>query len=167
MGEDGQDVPLGEEGELCMSGPGVMSGYWNLDEQTANAFFEDAEGRAWYRTGDIVVDDGAGEYLFRGRRDRMVKRRGYRVELGEIETSLYENPTLRQAAVIGLEGTDGVTIRAFISTVDGSRPSMIKLKRFCSERLPLYMIPDQFSILDSLPTTSTDKIDYQALRELC
>ena len=69
-------------------------------------------------------------------------------------------------AVIAEQSTEGIIITAFLSTVDGSRPSMLKLKRFCSERLPLYMIPDQFAVFDALPTTSTDKIDYQSLRGL-
>src|SRR5690606_32698350 len=81
---DGAAVAQGEEGELVVAGGSVMLGYWNMTERNTEAFLE-MDGRHWYRTGDIVREDQNGEYVFVGRRDRMVKRRGYRVELGEIE----------------------------------------------------------------------------------
>ena len=97
----------------------------------------------------------------------MVKRRGYRVELGEIEAGLYRHPMVKEAAVIALPDEEaGVKIKAFLSCRDAKRPSLIALKRHCAENLPLYMIPDLFSWQDALPKTSTDKIDYQRLKEL-
>jgi acyl-CoA synthetase (AMP-forming)/AMP-acid ligase II len=97
----------------------------------------------------------------------MVKRRGYRVELGEIEAGLYRHPAIREAAVIALPSEEsGVRIKAFLSCRAGTRPSLIELKRFCAEHLPLYMIPDLFSLRDALPKTSTDKVDYQRLKEM-
>jgi acyl-CoA synthetase (AMP-forming)/AMP-acid ligase II len=144
-----------------------MQGYWSLPEQTARGFFTDADGSKWYRTGDIVIEEPAGNYIYRGRRDRMVKRRGYRVELGEIEAGLYQHAAVKEAAVLALPDEEsGVRIIAFLSTKEGQRMSLIEMKRFCSERLPLYMIPDKFSWHDALPKTSTDKIDYQRLKEM-
>jgi acyl-CoA synthetase (AMP-forming)/AMP-acid ligase II len=162
---DGWDVPAGDEGELCIAGPGVTSGYWNLPTLSAQAFITGDSGCRWYRTGDMVVEDAAGDFVFRGRRDRMVKKRGYRVELGEIETCLYHHPEVRQAAVIAIDRDDGVRIKALVCTEDGKRLSQIALKSFCAQRLPLYMVPDLFEFLPSLPTTSTDKIDYQQLKQ--
>jgi amino acid adenylation domain-containing protein len=163
----GADVARGEEGELCVAGPGVMQGYWNLPEQTARAFLADAAGERWYRTGDVVVEAPDGAYTFLGRRDRMVKRRGYRVELGEIEACLYRLEQVAEAAVIALPDEEsGVRIKAFLACRDGARPSLVALKRFCAEQLPLYMVPDQFSFQPALPKTSTDKVDYQRLKEL-
>jgi amino acid adenylation domain-containing protein len=165
--ESGGTVARGAEGELCISGRGVMHGYWALPEQTARGFFVDADGVRWYRTGDIVVEGEDGDYIYLGRRDRMVKRRGYRVELGEIESGLYRHPLVKEAAVIALADEEaGVRIRAFLSSHEAKRPSTMELKRFCSENLPLYMIPDQFTWCDALPKTSTDKIDYQTLKGL-
>ena len=165
--QGGRDVIAGEEGELCVTGAGVMQGYWSLPERNATAFLVDDAGRKWYRTGDIVVQDEHGDYRFRGRRDRMVKRRGYRIELGEIEAVLYGHPEVKEAAVVALEDNgDGVRIKAFLSCRTAHRPSLIELKRFCSEHLPLYMIPDAFAVEDRLPKTSTDKTDYQRLKEL-
>jgi len=162
----GRDLPRGEEGELCVAGPGVMRGYWNLPDQTGRSFLLDPSGDHWYRTGDLVVEAPDGNFLFRGRRDRMVKRRGYRVELGEIEAGMYRHPAIREVAVVALPDEEaGVRIKASLSFREGKRPSHIELKRFCAENLPLYMVPDLFSFHESLPKTSTDKIDYQRLRE--
>ena len=162
---DGRIVSPGEEGELLVTGPGVMVGYWNFPEQTARAFWYSDTGERWYRTGDLVVESADGSYVFRGRRDRMVKRRGYRVELGEIEAGLSGHPAAREVAVVAATATDGgVTIKAFMSLRSAEAPSIIELKQFCMDRLPRYMTPDTFAFLDALPRTSTDKIDYQALK---
>jgi amino acid adenylation domain-containing protein len=165
--EAGEDVSAGDRGELCVSGPGVMQGYWNLPEQTEKAFLRDRSGRHWYKTGDIAVEEAAENYIFIGRKDRMVKRRGFRVELGEIESALYGHPAIREAAAIATSDEEaGVRIKAFLGCREGKRPSIIELKRFCVEHLPAYMIPDVFSLHDSLPKTSTAKIDYQRLKEM-
>jgi amino acid adenylation domain-containing protein len=165
LNEGGAEVPHGAEGELCIAGPSVMQGYWNLAENTAKAFLPGRDTR-WYRTGDIVVELPDGNYKFLGRRDRMIKKRGYRIELGEIEVALYRHPAIKEAAVLAFPDIDGVPVKAFISTRDGSKLSIVELKKFCSENLPLYMVPDLFCCLESLPKTSTDKIDYQKLKSM-
>ena len=138
-----------------------------MPEQTARAFLNDGDGGRWYKTGDIVVQADDGNHVYLGRRDRMVKRRGYRVELGEIEAGLYRHPAVKEVAVVAApDETLGVKITAFLSCRDEKRPSLIEMKRFCSEHLPLYMIPDVFTWQESLPRTSTDKTDYQRLKEL-
>jgi acyl-coenzyme A synthetase/AMP-(fatty) acid ligase len=145
-----------------------MLGYWNLPERTARAFLIDGSGSRWYKTGDIVVQEADGTYIYIGRRDRMVKKRGYRVELGEIEAGLYRHPAVKEAAVVALTDVDnGVRVKAFVSCKEPeSRPSVIELKRFCAENLPSYMIPDLFAFREALPKNSTDKIDYRRLAEL-
>jgi amino acid adenylation domain-containing protein len=165
VNEGGTEVAKGAEGELCIAGPSVLEGYWNLPENTAKAFLPGRDTR-WYRTGDIVVELPDGNYKFLGRRDRMIKKRGYRIELGEIEVALYRHPAIKEAAVLAFPDDDGVPIKAFTSTRNGSKLSIIELKRFCSENLPLYMVPDFFCSLESLPKTSTDKIDYQKLKSM-
>jgi acyl-coenzyme A synthetase/AMP-(fatty) acid ligase len=165
--EQGRDVGVGQEGELIAAGPGVMQGYWNLPERTSNAFLVDSSGQRWYKTGDVVIQDKDGNYIYVSRRDRMVKKRGYRVELGEIEAGLYKHPEVKEAAVIATSNDEnGVQIKAFLSFKGGQNPSRIELKRFCAENLLAYMIPDYFSFLESLPKTSTDKIDYQKLKTI-
>ena len=163
--ESGSEVSPGTSGELCIAGASVLQGYWQLPENTSAAFLTQRAGK-WYRTGDIVAELPDGNYKFLGRRDRMIKKRGYRIELGEIEAALYRHPAIREAAVVALPDDNGVPITAFISTRDGARLSTIALKTFCSENLPLYMVPDFFQSLESLPKTSTDKIDYQSLKNM-
>jgi len=161
----GAEVSRGTEGELCIAGPSVLSGYWDLPENTAKAFLPRRDHR-WYRTGDIVVEFPDGNYKFLGRRDRMIKKRGYRIELGEIEAALYRHLAIKEAAVLAFPDDNGVPIKAFVSTRNGSKLSIVELKKFCSETLPLYMVPDLFCCLESLPKTSTDKIDYQKLKRM-
>lgn len=161
----GDKVPIGEEGELCASGLGMMTGYWNLPDRTEQAFLKDLSGEMWYKTGDIVIEEADGNYVYISRRDRMVKKRGYRIELGEIEAGLYCHPGVKEAAVIALQNDEGVRIQAFVSHHGDNHPSIIKLKQFCVQNLPVYMVPDLFVFLDTLPKTSTDKIDYQKLKE--
>lgn len=167
LDEQAQPVAPGAEGELCVAGPGVMQGYWSLPELSAKAFHLHACGQRWYRTGDIVTQADDGDFIYRGRRDRMVKRRGFRIELGEIEAGLYRHPAIKEAAAIALADDDAaVSIVAFVSWYGPKRPSLIEIKRFCAENLPLSMVPDRFSWHEDLPKTSTDKIDYQRLKDL-
>ena len=144
-----------------------MQCYWNLPERTADAFFEDGSRKRWYKTGDIVWEDADGNYTYVARKDRMVKKRGYRVELGEIETCLYRHPAVKEAAVVARpDEENGLLINAFLSYHQGNRPSIIGLKGFCTANLPSYMVPDRFFFQESLPKTSTDKIDYQKLQTI-
>jgi amino acid adenylation domain-containing protein len=164
---DGRPVPPGGEGELCIRGPSVMQGYWNRPDWTQPAFLPWSSGAPWYRTGDLVVEETGGEFRFLGRKDRMVKKRGYRIELGEIEACLYRHPDVREAAVVALPDEEsGLRILAHLATREEKRLSGIAMKQFCSEHVPVYMIPDAFRFHAGLPKTSTDKIDYQTLKSL-
>ncbi len=163
--EDGHRVTRGNPGELVVSGANVMAGYWNLPEQNQNAFLVDADGRRWYRTGDIVTETPEGHYRYLSRRDRMVKRRGYRVELGEIEVGLLRHPAIREAAAVAIPDPEsGMRIGAFVSCHQGTALTIIALKKLSSQILPPYMIPDSFTVLDALPRTSTNKVDFQLLK---
>ena len=161
---DGHEVAPGGEGLLWIAGASVFGGYWNRPVENAKAFIERADKR-WYNTGDVVRWEEGEGFIYVGRRDRMVKRRGYRIELGEIERGLYRHPHVREAAVVSMPDADaGVKIVAFLSTAPETRaPTIIELKQFCARELPAYMSPDRFTVLERLPRTSTDKVDYQAL----
>jgi amino acid adenylation domain-containing protein len=164
--ENGSDVLPGTLGELVIAGPGVMRGYFGRPELTAQAFLTDRAGTRWYRTGDLVRDDGSGCYQYHGRRDRMVKKRGYRIELGEIESALYRHDGVDRAGVIAKAEDAGISIAAFVALKPNHKKSIIALKRHCTHHLPPYMIPDSITFLDDLPETSTDKVDYQRLKNL-
>jgi amino acid adenylation domain-containing protein len=162
--EDGSAVETGKEGELCIHGPAVTQGYWNLPEQSRKGFI-DVAGRTFYRTGDITKEDSDGNLRYLGRKDRMIKKRGFRVELGEIEVCLYRHPDIWEAAVVALtDDALGMRVHAHVVSKEGRRLSLIEMKTFCSDHIPVYMIPDRFSFHPSLPKTSTDKVDYQTLK---
>jgi amino acid adenylation domain-containing protein len=164
--ESGRALPVGDEGELMIAGAGVMRGYFGRQDLDAQAFVLDPDGTRWYRTGDRVVLDASGVFTYRGRRDRMVKKRGYRIELGEIESALDRHEDVERAAVVARSDESGVAISAFVAMKPRRKASIIAMKRHCSEFLPHYMIPDRITFLPSLPTTSTDKVDYQGLVRL-
>src|SRR3546814_5659664 len=114
----------------------------------------------------IVREEEPGLFIFLGRRDRMIKRRGVRVELGEIEAALNNHPDVVEAAVMAFSDPDGqVSVEAFLSWGSAEAASILQLKRYCNGALPAYMVPDRFKILSALPKTSTDKVDYQRLKD--
>jgi amino acid adenylation domain-containing protein len=162
--EGSQTVVAGEIGELLVAGDSVMKGYWPGADRPADPFVTDPSGERWYRTGDFVREDADGNYVFLGRRDRMVKRHGYRVELDEIEACLHRHPEIKEAAVVATDKpAAGTQITAFIACPDGAI-SIIELKAFCTKNLPSYMVPDFFRFRAVLPKTSTSKIDYPSLK---
>lgn len=154
----------GEEGELYVRGPGVMHGYWGQPEKTRQVLvrnpFQAAYDEPAYRTGDLVTLDDEGHYVFLGRRDGMVKTRGYRVELGEVETALYEHPAIREAVVLPVpDELLGARLRAVICG-DGARGlTREAVLDHCRRRLPGYMVPDTVEFREALPRTSTGKVD--------
>ena len=141
----------GEEGELVVAGPTVMAGYWGRPPQSGP-----------YRTGDLVRvrDDGGFDYV--GRRDHMVKIRGHRVELGEIEAALTQHEAVDQAAVVVLGSGTTARLAAFVVPA-GREPGLLELKRHCAERLPRYMIVDSVAVLPELPRTANGKTDRRQL----
>ena len=95
----------------------------------------------------------------------MVKRRGYRVELGEIESGLVRHPDIREAAVVAVPDAEaGVKVVAFVSARGEASLTIIRLKSIAAQQLPPYMIPDAFRVVPALPRTSTEKVDLQALK---
>ena len=166
LDDDGQEVGEGVEGTLWARGGNLMQGYWNDRERTATSLQPDPRGRLGlaYCTGDRVKLLASGDYQFLGRRDHMIKTRGYRVELGEIESALTAHPDVLEAVVVPLPDPQlGNRLVASIVPRTGRQPSPGELRGFCTERLPLYMVPEQLEVLITFPRTSTGKADRQAL----
>lgn len=151
--DDGSRVGPGEEGELMVSGPTVLLGYWGLPPH----------GDRPYATGDLVRLHEDGDYSYIGRRDHMVKVRGHRIELGDIEAALAQYPGMREVAVV-VSGS-GVEARLIAYAVNTAAvtPALLDIKRHCAERLPRYMIIDEAHFLQSLPRTRNGKIDRLTL----
>jgi amino acid adenylation domain-containing protein len=167
---DGREVPRGGEGELWVAGDSVLRGYWNDPERTTRALVPDprdagSEAR-FYRTGDVVREAEDGSLTFLGRRDAMVKVRGYRVELGDIEAALFDHPSVADAAAFTVPGDDGqLRLVAAVVRRAGTALEEIALQRHCVERIPRYMVPESITWLDALPRTSTGKVDRLSLAE--
>lgn len=169
---DGCRVSAPEEvGELYVRGPALMRGYWGQPDKTSqvlvrNPFQEDYAETA-YRTGDLVTLDADGNYVFLGRRDGMVKTRGYRVELGEVEAALYEHPAIREAVVLPLpDELLGSRLRAVISATGSAGLTRLEVLEHCRRRLPAYMVPDVVEFCEALPRTSTGKVDRARVANL-
>lgn len=151
--DDGSPAGPGEEGELVVDGPTVMLGYWGGPRQDGQP----------YRTGDRVVLLDSGDYQYLGRRDGMIKVRGYRVEVGEIEATLQAHPDVADVAVV-LEGAGmDAKITAYVVTAGASAPGLLELKRHCSTALPRHMIIDAVRHVAELPRTGNGKLDRRAM----
>jgi amino acid adenylation domain-containing protein len=161
-------VPIGVQGELYIGGANLARGYLNRPALTAERFiphpFSDAPGARLYKTGDLAryLPDGNIEFL--GRSDYQVKIRGYRVELGEVEAALGQHPAIRQAVVSIQEDLQGhKRIVAYVILSKEIAFSLHTVRSFLCTKLPDYMVPAAFIVLDALPLTPNGKLDRQAL----
>ncbi|HSF42722.1 MAG TPA: non-ribosomal peptide synthase/polyketide synthase [Thermoanaerobaculia bacterium] len=161
-----QPVPAGVPGELYLGGAGLARGYLGRPEATAERFvpdpFEDGGyGERLYRTGDLVRWRSDGELEFLGRLDHQVKVRGFRIELGEIEAVLSARPGVHEAAVLVHDGAPAGP--RLVAYVEGEAAAG-ELRRALEERLPSYIVPSAFVVLESFPRTPNGKVDRRALR---
>ncbi len=165
MDPDLKQVPAGEEGEICASGPQVARGYRNLPELTAGKFvFQADTGKRLYRTGDRgrVLPDG--QIAFLGRMDDQIKIRGFRIEPDEIVAQLNSHPGIRNSAVVARGDDAGEkTLVAYVVLAAGAELTTGELREYLQARVPDYMIPSAFVSVPSLPVTATGKCDKQAL----
>ncbi|HSK80240.1 MAG TPA: non-ribosomal peptide synthase/polyketide synthase [Thermoanaerobaculia bacterium] len=164
---DGSPVPAGVPGELWVGGVGAARGYLNRPDLTAERFrpdpFAEEPGARSYSTGDLVRWLPDGELDFLGRNDFQVKIRGFRIELEEIQAVLAAHPAVQDAVVLALgEGRDRRLV-AYVVPRPGAAPAREELRAHLSERLPDYMVPAAWVLLDALPLTPSDKVDRQAL----
>lgn len=160
----------GEEGLLYARGSTVMQGYYGREEASRGSFIPNplATGREekLYCTGDWVTFDEEGNYLFIGRRDHMIKTRGYRVELGEIEAVMVSHPEVDEAVAFPIpDEAIGNTIWAAVTLTDGSSLEANALKRHCATKLPAYMIPEKIRFEAALPRTANGKIDRRRIQD--
>jgi amino acid adenylation domain-containing protein len=163
-----QPLPVGVPGELHIGGAGLARGYLNRPEVTAERFIRDhlgAEPAArLYKTGDLARYRSDGTIEFLGRLDHQVKVRGFRVELGEIETVLKEHPRVREAIVVAREDRpDDTRLVAYLLASERSSPSINELRSFLADKLPEYMVPSAFVALEAFPLTPNGKVDRRAL----
>ncbi|HYP30269.1 MAG TPA: benzoate-CoA ligase family protein [Burkholderiaceae bacterium] len=161
-GEDGRPVPDGEPGDLFIQGPSSAMMYWGNREKTRETF----QG-GWTRSGDKYIHNADGTYTYAGRSDDMLKVSGIWVSPFEVEATLVQHPAVLEAAVIGVDGDDGlVKTKAFVVLKNGGSATETDLKAFVKTKLAPYKYPRVIEFVAELPKTATGKIQRFRLREL-
>jgi acyl carrier protein len=163
----GNPVPVGVQGELHIGGAGVVRGYWQRPELTAEKFIPDPfqnNGGRLYKTGDLARYRPDGNIEFLGRIDHQVKIRGFRIELGEIEARLMANPGVDDAVVLAREDQPGnKRLVAYVTRRDNAALTEDALRDALQADLPDYMLPSAYVFLDVLPLTANGKVNRKAL----
>jgi len=160
VGDDGQDLPPGEIGEIVTSGPMVVPGYWNKPEETAHAL----PGGALH-TGDVGYMDEAGWFYLVDRKKDQINAGGYKVWPREVEDVLYQHEAVREAAVVGIpDEYRGETVKAYVSLRPGQQVTAEELIAFCRQQMAAYKYPRQIEFLDELPKTVSGKLLRRELR---
>ncbi|MBF6327048.1 non-ribosomal peptide synthetase [Nocardia transvalensis] len=153
-------------GELTLRSPHVALGYWQRPELTDGVFGVSEDGVRYYRTGDLARRLTDGQLVFVGRKDRQVKIRGHRVEPGEAETALRSHPTVGEAAVVLDRHAGEPRLVAYVTQDGPLAPDYAELSGYLRKRLPEYMIPSAYMVLDSLPRGLTGKLDQNRLPKI-
>lgn len=155
--------PIGISGELCISGCGLARGYLNRDDLDAKRFVPNpfASRKRMYKTGDTARWTEEGNIEFLGRIDQQVKIRGYRIELGEIEAWISRFESVKDVVVVEKKNSGNTFLYAYI--VSNGQLDMTGLKTFLSEKLPDYMLPSKFKILNKMPMSPNGKVDRKVL----
>ena len=166
-GETLEFVPPGETGELVLSGPNVMQGYWKRPDETARAFVDRA-GVRWMRTGDIVRMDEEGYFHFFDRSKDLIKFKGYSIFAKDVEDVLYGHPQVKAAGVIGVpDPAVGQRIKAIVVLQADARGKLSgeEIKSYCREQLAEYKVPHIVEFRGELPKTDVGKVSRRELRE--
>jgi amino acid adenylation domain-containing protein len=163
-----QPVPIGVPGEIVIGGPGVARGYLNRPDLTAEKFipnpFNNENGSRFYKTGDLGRQLPDGNIEFLGRIDNQVKIRGFRIEPGEIEAVLSQHAAVKEAVVVSREDVPGEKrLVAYLVVSQNSVSTTSELRGFLRQKVPGYMIPSAFVLLESLPLMPNGKLDRKAL----
>ena len=160
--DTGEVLPCGEVGELCARGYCVMTGYYDMPEQTAAAI--DAEG--WYHTGDLASMDDRGFLRIEGRLKDMIIRGGENIYPREIEDLLFEHPKVAEVAVVGVPDERwGEAVAAFVRSAPGEAPTAEELFAYCREHLAAPKTPRHWGFVDAFPLTASGKIQKFVLRD--
>jgi amino acid adenylation domain-containing protein len=163
--EHGAEVPVGEIGEMYVSGDGVATGYWNRPELTAQRFVT-IDGVRHYRSGDLAYADGSGDHFYVGRNDHQFKVRGFRVEAGEVEWALGALSGIAAAAVSVDRDAFGEQRLVAWCVPAGEQPDAREVRAQLGRALPAHMVPERIVFVDRLPLSPSGKLDRTRLTEL-
>jgi long-chain acyl-CoA synthetase len=156
------EMPVGQEGELVLAGPGITDGYWKKPEETANAL---RNGR--FFTGDVAIMDAQGWCYIVDRKKDLINVSGYKVWPRDVEDVLYQHPAVKEAAVVGVaDDYRGETVKAFVALVDDQKDKVTpdELILFCKQKLAAFKYPRIVEIIEEVPKTPTGKFLRRQLR---
>jgi long-chain acyl-CoA synthetase len=157
-----REVPLGEDGELCVRAPQVMKGYWNRPDETEIALRD-----GWLYTGDVARMDEDGFFYIVQRKKDMIIVSGFNVYPNEVEDVLFTHPAVAEAAVIGVpDEYRGEAVKAFIVLKEGAGVTTDELLEYCRTNLAKYKVPSSIKLVDSLPKSAVGKVLRRELREM-
>lgn len=164
-----EEVPYGEEGEICLTGPTIMLGYYNKPEETANTLKKHEDGHVWLHTGDLGTMDEEGFVFFKQRIKRMIITSGYNVYPSQIENILDAHEAVQMSCVIGVKDEYKMQkIKAFITLKEGFTPSedlKLDILKYCKNHIAKYAIPYDIEFRNELPKTLVGKVAYRVLEE--
>jgi len=164
-----EEVPCGEEGEICVSGPAVMMGYLDQPEETAETLKRHSDGKIWLHTGDIGTMDEDGFFYFKLRQKRMIKSSGMNVYPAQVEDILYRHPDVQEACIIGVPDQAQVQLVKGIVVLKNPAKAGIQMEKilidYCREHLIKWSCPRTIEFRDSLPKTLVGKIAFNKLEE--
>lgn len=165
--EEDKFLPVWEIGELIVSGPQVMAGYWKNPEASKEVLSE-IDGRVWYRTGDLVRMDREGYFFFYDRKRDLIKYKGYRIYAREVEEIIKSHPNVKEVGVIGVPDVKvGEFVKAYIVLESDARGriSEEEIKEFCRDKVAHYKVPAQIELVGEIPKTDVGKVSRRELRE--
>lgn len=159
------EVAAGDEGVLWIGGANLLSSYWGDAALTRERLVRGGDNQMYYNTGDVVRVGPEGNLIFLGRRDHMVKVRGYRVELGEVEAAVHALPGVSEAVVVAVaDPGQGHRLELYVVLESAAENAETLLRSGLADRLPAYMIPAHIRIRADLPRTSSGKVDRSRLK---
>jgi long-chain acyl-CoA synthetase len=159
--EGKKEMPVGEEGELIISGPQCMKGYWNMPEETKYTLRDN-----WIYTGDLSKMDEDGYFWIVGRKKDMIVASGYNIYPNEIDAVLFQHPKVLEAATIGIpDPKRGETVKSFVVLKPGESASETEIIEFCRKELAAYKVPKSIEFRSELPKSAIQKILRRKLRE--
>jgi long-chain acyl-CoA synthetase len=168
VGHDSTEfLPPGEVGEMILSGPNIMQGYWKRPEETREAIIE-IDGEKWLRTGDLVSMDDEGYFHFFDRKRDLIKYKGYSVFARHVEEVLYKHPKIKAAGVVGVpDPAVGHIIKAYVVLQSEARGKISEeeIMEFCRQNLAHYKVPKVIEFRGELPKTDVGKVSRRELRE--
>ena len=164
-----EEVEVGEEGEICVSGPTVMMGYLDNEKETNEVLQQHKDGRIWLHSGDLGMMDSDGVFFYKQRLKRMLISSGFNVYPGQIESVINEHEDVLNCSVIGIPHPYKVQVaKAFIVLKPGVSPTIFvknNIKEHCKKHLAKYSLPYEYEFRKSLPKTLIGKVDFKKLQE--